>query len=238
MAVARSRSPRPPTHPPPRTAHLCRPRGPVQPPNPATSAHRPQHCPHGPRVPHQSSYFLTFFGYSLALVDFLGLGVIIQVMLHDRKAHPLMEYGMLMMMYGLYYGVLSRDFAEICSNRMATSLGYHSKTGVPTRALAAGMCAICGSTMEGDDVEKRVKLPCGHEIHEFCIRGWSIVGKKQTCPYCNEKVDLKKLYPQPWSMQRQDVLFSQLLDALRYLVVWQPVIIIVAKGVNYELGLK
>ena len=43
-------------------------------------------------------------------------------------------------------------------------------------------------------------------FHEFCIRGWCIVGKKQTCPYCKEKVDLKRLFPNPWEVRR--VLFS------------------------------
>jgi len=37
-------------------------------------------------------------------------------------------------------------------------------------------------------------------FHEFCIRGWCIVGKKQTCPYCKEKVDLKRLFPYPWEV--------------------------------------
>ena len=35
-------------------------------------------------------------------------------------------------------------------------------------------------------------------FHEFCIRGWCIVGKKQTCPYCKEKVDLKRMFPSPY----------------------------------------
>lgn len=35
-------------------------------------------------------------------------------------------------------------------------------------------------------------------FHEFCIRGWCIVGKKQTCPYCKEKVDLKRMFRNPY----------------------------------------
>ena len=35
-------------------------------------------------------------------------------------------------------------------------------------------------------------------FHEFCIRGWCIVGKKQTCPYCKEKVDLKRMFSNPY----------------------------------------
>ena len=40
-----------------------------------------------------------------------------------------------------------------------------------------------------------------NRFHEFCIRGWCIVGKKQTCPYCKEKVDLKRLFPNPWEVR-------------------------------------
>lgn len=44
-----------------------------------------------------------------------------------------------------------------------------------------------------------------HRFHEFCIRGWCIVGKKQTCPYCNEKVDLKRMMNNPYpSLLRSD----------------------------------
>lgn len=37
-------------------------------------------------------------------------------------------------------------------------------------------------------------------FHEFCIRGWCIVGKKQTCPYCKEKVDLKRIFCNPYPL--------------------------------------
>lgn len=35
-------------------------------------------------------------------------------------------------------------------------------------------------------------------FHEFCIRGWCIIGKKQICPYCREKVDLERMFPSPY----------------------------------------
>lgn len=44
-----------------------------------------------------------------------------------------------------------------------------------------------------------VQLSCKHLFHEECIRGWTIVGKKDTCPTCAEKVDLRSLYAdRPW----------------------------------------
>ena len=73
-------------------------------------------------------------------------------------------------------------------------------------------------------------------FHEFCIRGWCIVGKKQICPYCKEKVDLKRMLANPW--EKPHVLYGQLLDWIRWLVAWQPVIIMGVQGVNYMLGLE
>lgn len=47
--------------------------------------------------------------------------------------------------------------------------------------------------------EKTVQLSCKHCFHDLCVRGWTMVGKKDTCPVCCEKVDLKSLYQdRPW----------------------------------------
>lgn len=56
-------------------------------------------------------------------------------------------------------------------------------------------CAICNLDFK-DDVEDAAhdsipeatfELSCKHVFHEHCIRGWALVGKKDTCPLCNEK---------------------------------------------------
>lgn len=36
-----------------------------------------------------------------------------------------MDMGVVMLFYGLYYGVMGRDFAEICSDYMASTLGVN-----------------------------------------------------------------------------------------------------------------
>lgn len=37
-----------------------------------------------------------------------------------------MDVGVIMLFYGLYYGVMGRDFAEICSDYMASTIGVGS----------------------------------------------------------------------------------------------------------------
>lgn len=61
-------------------------------------------------------------------------------------------------------------------------------------------------------------------FHEFCIRGWCIVGKKQMCPYCKEKVDLKRMFSNPYPFVKCPVLehvFSlvevRILDLTKFL---------------------
>ena len=37
-----------------------------------------------------------------------------------------MDFGLLVMFYGLYFGVVSRDIAEVCSDTMAAHIGVGS----------------------------------------------------------------------------------------------------------------
>lgn len=112
---------------------------------------------------------------------------------------------------------------------------------MPTRQLETNICAVCGNKIlvgENEDgiIEATYKLSCEHVFHEFCIRGWCIIGKKQTCPYCKEKVDLKRMFCNPW--ERPHVLYGQLLDWIRMLVAWQPLILFIVQGINWVLGLE
>ena len=34
-----------------------------------------------------------------------------------------MDWGLLFLFYGLYYGVVGRDFAEVCADKMASQIG-------------------------------------------------------------------------------------------------------------------
>lgn len=96
------------------------------------------------------------------------------------------------------------------------------------------MCCTLLNTVS--KVFQRILKTYFFRFHEFCIRGWCIVGKKQTCPYCHEKVDLKRMFPNPW--EKPHMMYAQLLDWLRWLVCWQPIILVLVQGINWILGLE
>ena len=96
------------------------------------------------------------------------------------------------------------------------------------------------STLNYDETfekERCFTLSCGHKYHEYCIYGWCLMGKKQVCPFCREKVDTQKLFAS-LPFQKPHYLYGNLLDFIRYLVAWQPLILLAVQGINYFLGLE
>ena len=82
-----------------------------------------------------------------------------------------------------------------------------------------------------------VELNCRHLFHESCIRGWCLVGKRHICPYCKEKVDMKQFVgTNPWDTTQQ--MYLQLLDSIRYFVVWYPLVFGFASLVIHTVGLQ
>lgn len=156
----------------------------------------------------------------------------------------------------VYFGVLIKDLVDICSDRMAATLGYYSKDGFPSKSLGPSVCAICGVLVDGplrsisshkeadeeedEEEEERqnmhLRLNCGHVFHSPCIKGWCLIGKRDTCPYCKEKVDMKKISKNPWD--KQQYLYVIFLEWVRYLVVWQPVVLLLVDDIYATLGLK
>jgi len=185
---------------------------------------------------HKITYLLGIVGYIGLMLSFLGFNFLFWI-----GPTASIDFSIMLMFYGIYYGVLGRDIAEICSDSMASKIGYYSEKGMSQRSLESNVCAICTNQimiLNNDEalIEESFSLPCGHIFHEFCIRGWCIVGKKQICPYCKEKVDLKRLFPNPW--EKPHILYGNLLDWIRYLVAWQPVIVIIVQGINWAMGLE
>jgi RING finger protein 121 len=205
---------------------------------------------------HSGGYAVCVAGYVAVIAEyfiFVGVG--------QNKTVGL---GMLMMFYGLYYGVLGRDCAEWSADSMAKSIGYtSSKGGLPGRALQDNICAICDCDLvpgasdsslanrfndtyvdansksakaKAATAEKVFKLDCGHRFHDFCIRGWCLVGKKETCPYCKEKVRLKQITQ--GSFNKYVVHWGSALDWLRYLIVFNPVLMVAMKVLTKYFGLN
>uniref|UniRef100_A0A0B6YSW6 RING-type domain-containing protein n=1 Tax=Arion vulgaris TaxID=1028688 RepID=A0A0B6YSW6_9EUPU len=180
------------------------------------------------------SYALGIIGYLTILLTFFGIHKLVSI-----ESKTSVDFSLLLLFYGLYFGVVSRDLAEVCTDIMATHIGYCTVSGLPAKRLSSNTCAVCGceiflTSNDSVTIEKTINLNCGHIFHEFCIRGWCIVGKKQTCPYCKEKVDLKRMFPGPW--ERPHLLHGSLLDCIRYFVVWNPFIIAIANIFTRYLG--
>ena len=52
---------------------------------------------------------------------------------------------------------------------------------------AGAVAGVAGATIEtldslNKEPEPLFTLACGHTFHEACLRGWSIVGKQNSCP--------------------------------------------------------
>ncbi|VDD79565.1 unnamed protein product [Mesocestoides corti] len=177
---------------------------------------------------HKISYAASIGGYFLVVFS-----MFIPHIINPNFAFPV---GGLVLFYGVYYGLIARDFAEVCTDKMAAHIGYFTGSGIPLRRIDPGVCALCTNVMLNGQGEKKYRLNCTHVFHEFCLRGWCIVGKKDTCPYCKEKVNLHKLVKNPW--EKPHLLFGNFLDAIRYLVAWQPLILMAVHLVIWILDLK
>ncbi|KAA3672554.1 RING finger protein 121 [Paragonimus westermani] len=142
---------------------------------------------------HNASYALGVGGYILMMLTIFQLNHLILL-----PTNWALDIALLTLFYGIYYGVISRDFAEVCTDKMAAQIGYYVPQGMPVRRFDPTTCSICTNQLKTDACEPIHRLNCAHAFHDFCIRGWCIVGKKDICPYCKEKVDLRKTFTNPY----------------------------------------
>lgn len=114
-------------------------------------------------------------------------------MLLGIKPDFLIDVGFMLLFYGVYYGVLTRDFTDFLVGLLAANIGYYSpSSSLPSKNLNSNICAICGRSHAGlldkdqqdldhlscsESNEKVYTLSCGHKYHEYCIYGWCLVGK-------------------------------------------------------------
>ncbi|NWY08402.1 RN121 protein, partial [Nothoprocta ornata] len=150
------------------------------------------------------SYATGIVGYMAVMFTLFGLNLLFRI-----KPEDAMDFGISLLFYGLYYGVLERDFAEMCADYMASTIGVspglHHR-GEPLKQLelpllpkGSGVRASPPDGIPPPGFAQGSRAASNLlSFHEFCIRGWCIVGKKQTCPYCREKVDLRRMFSNPY----------------------------------------
>ncbi|XP_058401677.1 E3 ubiquitin ligase RNF121 isoform X4 [Diceros bicornis minor] len=64
------------------------------------------------------SYATGIVGYMAVMFTLFGLSLLFKI-----KPEDAMDFGISLLFYGLYYGVLERDFAEMCADYMASTIG-------------------------------------------------------------------------------------------------------------------
>jgi RING finger protein 121 len=64
------------------------------------------------------SYGIGIAGYFVIMCTLFGLNILLLI-----KPQTSMDVGLLLLFYGLYLGVVSRDFAEVCADKMASQIG-------------------------------------------------------------------------------------------------------------------
>lgn len=69
------------------------------------------------------SYGLGIIGYLIIMLTFMGANFVFQ-----QPSDNWMFSGLLCIFYGLYIGILGRDISEICSDKMAATIGVRIKS--------------------------------------------------------------------------------------------------------------
>lgn len=180
-------------------------------------------------VVNKMSYGVSVMGFFMFMVCFFNL------IPGWTDTEWMVETNLLTLFYGLYFGLMSRDLVYLSTDRIAATLGYYapSKEQLPSNRLPADICCICRVKLGN---EPSHKLGCGHEFHALCIRGWCVVGKRDMCPYCREKVDLEEFRQNPWD--RQELFYVTALEYMRFFVSWQPLTLFLLAAVFWVLGLN
>uniref|UniRef100_G3TV77 Ring finger protein 175 n=1 Tax=Loxodonta africana TaxID=9785 RepID=G3TV77_LOXAF len=121
------------------------------------------------------SYAFGVVGYLAIMFTMCGFNLFFKI-----RARDSMDFGIVSLLYGLYYGIMGRDFAEICSDYMASTLGFYNISGMSTRSLSDNICAVCGQEIivdldEEGFIENTYQLSC-HRVYPF---HWKPLGLHQ-----------------------------------------------------------
>lgn len=133
---------------------------------------------------YRASKVVGVLGYCLVLAEVFGLGPLLHFVLPRDLPIDLVWYG-------LYFGILGRDCAQVATDSLSARLGIEGRQLVSR----VNNCGICGNELCDELVpasgsgeaappsalaasERTVQLSCKHCFHDLCVRGWTMVGKK------------------------------------------------------------
>uniref|UniRef100_A0A8C3J7Y4 RING-type domain-containing protein n=1 Tax=Calidris pygmaea TaxID=425635 RepID=A0A8C3J7Y4_9CHAR len=97
---------------------------------------------------------------------------------------------------------------------------FYNISGIPTKNLSNDICAVCGQKFfvdinEEGIIENTYQLSCNH-VYLFHV----ITELNQTCLYCAETVDLKRILSNPYILSLTSIAIG------------------VVQGINYPKGLE
>lgn len=202
---------------------------------------------------HATTPRLVYKFYHASFVGTLGIATIgyflFMFNIFIYQSPKLIDFSLIMIFYGLYFGVVSRDLIDFAAEHMASTIGYYCKEGsLPNRLLRANICSVCGDHVDSQEVRDNsadhletrpliswikggnsvsnssgVTLNCGHVFHTNCLHGWCLLGKKDICPYCREKVEMGLVHTNPW--RDPEFIYGKFLDVIRFMIVGLPVLL-------------
>uniref|UniRef100_A0A8C4TTJ8 Ring finger protein 175 n=1 Tax=Falco tinnunculus TaxID=100819 RepID=A0A8C4TTJ8_FALTI len=152
------------------------------------------------------SYVIGIVGYLAIIFTLFGFNMFLRIESVDS-----MDFAVTQLFNRLYFRVMGRHFAGICSDYMASTIGFYTTSGIPKRDLSNDICTVRRQKIfvdikEEGIIENTYQLSCNHvtpytgfhEVSSIC--GWCIVGKNQTCPYCPEKDDVERMLSNPYPL--------------------------------------
>lgn len=112
---------------------------------------------------HRVTVIIGVTGYLLILSEFFGLGPLLRLLLPKNFALDVLWYG-------LYFGILGRDCAEVAADRMASGLGAAGSGAGGTRALISTVnaCGVCGNHL--NDFSHLGEAPAGEEVVQLSCK--------------------------------------------------------------------
>jgi hypothetical protein len=113
----------------------------------------------------------------------------------------------------LHHNGHSMNSLPSASSASGKSGGFSSNPNHLKRKISGGL-ATTGIVRKGKD---HWKLSCGHEFHDTCLVGWSVVGKRHMSPCCSEKLDTDIIFASsPW--QKTSTAWIDITEQARFLI--------------------